>query len=511
MPAMKQKLILSIIFGSLLLIIGKSFALQEKKQTPARIKIIQADELRFERRAGRDIRRLVGNVVLEHEEVRMYCDSANMTEIENSFEAFSNVKVNSGDTLFLYGDYLKYNGNIRLAEIFYNVRLLDDKTTLTTNQLNYNRNTGIAYYEQSGKVVDKQNELTSLRGYYMTSEKRVHFRKDVVLINPEYVMNSDTLVYHTKTGVANFFGPTTIEADETYIYCENGWYDTQNDKSQFNKNANIKNGEHDIRGDSLYYDRSIEAAKAFENVVIVDTVQNIILRGNYAEYYKNLGHTFITKTPLAIFIDKNDSLYLHSDTIRAIFNEDQEIELIKSYNKVKFYKSDLQGMCDSLIYKMNDSLIVMYREPILWTGENQLSADSVHVKTNGETIETLTLYQSAFIVNRSDSLQFNQVRGRTMTGYFNEGELDYIIVSGNAETIYYVKEEDGNLIGINKAVGSRMRIELEDNNIKKIFYFEKPDGTMFPEADLAEPERILRGFNWFEDKRPKEWTDIFKK
>lgn len=499
-------LVVVFILGS---VIAAAALQPEKNQQPTRVKIIQADQLRFERRFGQDIRRLIGNVILEHDGVLMYCDSAHMQEASNSFEAFSRVKINSGDTLFLHGNHLRYNGNTRVAEIYQNVRLVDDNLVLTTEQLNYNRNTGIAYYERNGTITDPDNTLTSRSGYYMTGEKRAHFRKDVVLVNPEYVMRSDTLVYHTETQVSLFFGPTTIEAGETFIYCENGWYDTKNDYARFSRNAYIINGEHNIRGDSLYYERPSESAKAFNNVVIVDTTQNVVLKGHYGEYYKHRGYTFMTNMPVAIFIENTDSLYLHADTIRAVFTSEQEIEQVKAYYKVKFFRDDLQGACDSLIYKMSDSLIVMYRYPVIWTGENQLTADSIHIKTDGETVRTMTLFNSAFMVNRSDSMQFNQVKGRNMTGYFNNGKLDYIVVSGNAQTIYYVKEEDGFLIGINQAEASRMRIEVEGNRIRRIFYFESPGGTMFPEKEMPAERRKLPGFNWMETKRPKTWTDIF--
>lgn len=484
-------------------------AIPVQTQQPARVKIIKADQLRFERRSGQDIRRLIGDVVLEHDGVLMYCDSAHMQEASNSFEAFSRVRINSGDTLFLYGNYLRYNGNTRIAEIFYNVRLVDDNLVLTTEQLNYNRNTGIAYYERDGKITDPDNTLTSRSGYYMTEEKRSHFRKDVVLVNPDYVMRSDTLVYHTETQVSMFFGPTTIEAEETFIYCENGWYDTKNDNARFSRNAYIVSGEHNISGDSLYYERPNESARAFNNVVIVDTAQNVVLRGNYGEYYKFLGYTFMTDKPEAIFISDADSLFFHADTIRAVFTQDQEIETVKAYYKVRYFREDLQGACDSLIYKMSDSLIVMYRNPVIWTGENQLTADSIHIRTDGEAVKYMTLFNSAFMVNRSDSLQFNQVKGRNMTGYFNDGRLDYIVVTGNAQTIYYVKEEDGNLIGINQAEASRMRIELEENKIRRIYYFESPGGTMFPEKELTATQRNLQGFNWLDLIRPKSREDIF--
>jgi lipopolysaccharide export system protein LptA len=506
---MKRLFQIILCLAGFLLFIAATPVEDANKKQPTRVKIIQADELRFERRFGQDIRRLLGNVILEHDEVLMYCDSAHMQEGQNKFEAYSRVKINSGDTLFLYGDYLRYNGNTRLAEVFYNVRLIEDDLELTTQQLNYDRNTGIAYYPRDGRLVDKDNVLTSRSGYYMTEEKKAHFRKDVVLVNPDYIMHSDTLVYHTETQVSSFFGPTTIDADETFIYCENGWYDTKNDVAQFNMNAYIISGEHNIRGDSLYYDRKNESAKAFDNVVIVDTVQNVILKGDYSEYYKHLGYTFITDRPVAIFIENSDSLYLHADTILTTFDQDQEIDKVVAYYKAKFFREDLQGTSDSLIYKLSDSLIVMYRDPVIWTGESQLTADSIHIKTDGEKVETLTMFNTAFMINREDSLQFNQVKGRKMTGYFNDGRLDYIVVMGNSETLYYVKEEDGNLIGINKAVASRMRIELEDNKIRRIFYFEQPEGTMFPDKDLPASQRVLPGFNWMDAKRPKVWTDIF--
>lgn len=498
-----------VLLFSLIALAG--MAQQNDAQQSARVKIIQADELRFERRAGQDIRRLIGNVILEHDEVLMYCDSAHMHEARNSFEAFSRVKINSGDTLFLYGQYLRYNGNTRLAEMFRSVRMVDENMVLTTEQLNYNRNTGIAYYERDGKIVDEENVLTSRSGYYMTEEKRAHFRENVVLVNPEYVMRSDTLVYHTETKVSSFFGPTEIDADETFIYCENGWYDTQNDLAQFNENARITSGEHIITGDSLFYNRNIEFAKAFQNVVMIDTVQNVVLKGHYAEYFKKDGYSFITDMPLAIFIENSDSLYLHADTIFTTFNKDQEIELVKAYYKVKYFKEDLQGACDSLVYKMNDSLIVMYYNPVIWTGENQLTADSIHVKTDGESIETLTLFNTAFMVNRSGDLQYNQVKGRRMKGFFKGGNLDFINVNGNAQTIYYVKEEDGYLIGINQALASRMRIEIEESEIRRIFYFEKPEGVLFPDKELPPAQRTLQGFVWLDDIRPRTWRDIFSR
>ncbi|MDP2423845.1 MAG: OstA-like protein [Bacteroidales bacterium] len=480
-------------------------------QQTMRIRIVDANELRFDRRLGSEIKRLLGNVILEHEGALMYCDSAYLYENTNSFDAFNRVRIKSGDTLNLYGDRLTYNGNTRIAEVINNVKLIDRETTLTTPILLYDRNTGIAFYEQGGVIIDGNNKLTSHTGYYMTNEKRIHFRKNVVLLNPEYVMNSDTLVYLTTNRVSYFHGPSTIKAENTFIYCQNGWYDTRNDKAQFKKDAYIVSGEHTLRGDSLFYDRINEIGKGFDNVQITDTVQNILLAGNYGEYYKQKGYTFITQKSMAVFVEGSDSLYMHADTIRAYFDSAQNVKHVKAYSKAKFYRDDLQGMCDSLVYNVADSIIEMHRKPVIWTGENQLTADTIHIKTTGESVEWLTLSGSSFIINRDDSTSFNQVKGRNMTGYFVDNKLNNIRVQGNAQTIYYVREDDGSLLGINKAISSNMRIELKNNKIVKIFYFEKPVASITPEDEMPAMQRLLGNFNWQEALRPKEWRDIFKR
>ncbi len=473
--------------------------------------MVNADELRFARQMGNDTKRLLGNVILDHEGALMYCDSAHLYESTNSFDAFSRVRIKSGDTLNLYGNRMIYNGNTRIAEVTGSVKLVDRQTTLTTPTLLYDRNTGIAYYELGGLIIDGSNKLTSRTGYYMTNERRIHFRREVVLENPEYVMNSDTLVYYTISRVAYFHGPSTIKAQKTYIYCENGWYDTNKDKAQFNKKAYIVSGEHILRGDSLFYDRVNDLGKAFENVHINDTVQNILLTGNYGEYHKTLGYTFITSRPMAVFVQDNDSLYMHADTIKAYFDSTQNVKHIKAFNLVKYFRHDLQGTCDSLVYNLADSIIEMHRKPVIWTGENQLSADTVYIKTNGKKIEWLALKNAAFIINREDTASFNQVKGRNMTGFFEDNKLRSIIVKGNAETIYFVRESDNSLVGINKALSSSMRIELENNKIQKIFYFSKPVASLTPEDEMPETQRYLSNFKWLATLRPLAWSDIFKR
>lgn len=470
----------------------------------------QADNLR-NHEFDKGIRVLVGNVIFNHEGALLYCDSAYFYTVENKIEAFSNVRIKVSDTLNIYGKKLRYDGNTKIAEIFENVKLVDDQTTLTTNYLNYDRNTSIASYIDKGKIVNKDNVLTSKLGYYYTSKKQFFFKKDVLLVNPKYTMESDTLLYNTKSEIAFFLGPTDIISKENKIYCENGWYNTKSDKSQFSKNSWMQTENQYLKGDSMYYDRKNKFGKAYNNVVLIDTAKNVILQGNYIENDEVLKKSMITDSALAIFVDNNDTLYLHADTLRATYDSSDQIKLVRAYQKVKFYRFDIQGMCDSLSFFMIDSLISMYHSPVLWTDNNQLTADTIHLLTGKNTMKELFLNANAFIISLSDTGQYNQVKGKNMHGFFAENQLYKVDVKGNSETIYYLKEDNSDdLIGINKAVSSDLLLFINKKQFETITFITSPEGVLYPVNELPVAERILKNFKWLDNKRPKEKFDVFK-
>jgi lipopolysaccharide export system protein LptA len=259
----------------------------------------------------------------------------------------------------------------------------------------------------------------------------------------------------------------------------------------------------------MYYERKPGYGQVFKNAVLVDTLKDIILKGNYGELHRNKGFAFMTKRALAVVIDKKDSLFLHSDTIRATFDSAQNIKNIFFYYKAKFYRHDLQGMSDSMTYHGFDSTITMYKEPVIWSDKNQLTADSITLTILNGQIDSLVLYSSAFVASEDDTNKFNQVKGRDLVGYIKNSELYKIRVFGNAETIYYVREEDRSLIGINKAISSDMLIFLENKEIKSITYIDRPVATLYPEKDISPFDLKLKGFKWMPNKRPLTKSDIF--
>ncbi len=499
--------VIYILLVSLLLI--PTFLFSQKS---TKVKLVKANDLKYDKRLGKKVQRLIGNVILKQDSTLLFCDSAYLYELTNSFKGFGNVHIKASDSLNIFSDLLDYDGNTKIAELHHNVRLEESRATLYTEHLWYNRQDKIAYYLTGGKIIDSSNQLTSKKGYYYTETREAFFKDSVVLINERYTMESDTMKYQTETEISFFYGPTTIISDENYIYCENGWYDTKNDKSLFKKNAYIITEEQKLSGDSLYYNRQLDYGQAYGNVSLTDTVQDIIIQGQYGEFEKRDGFAFVTDSAVAVLIDKNDSLFLHSDTLWILFDSAQNVEYMLGYYHSKFFRSDMQGMCDSLVYSFRDSTIFLYKSPVLWSDKNQLSADSVHIAMSNNQIDTLALINSCFIISMDDTIRkntFNQIKGKVMVGYFKDNELVKISVFGNAESVFYVREENGDLIGINKTISSDMNIYLSENEVQSITPIRNVDAHMYPESEAPEEDKQMKGFKWIEDKRPRKKEDIF--
>jgi len=455
--------------------------------------------------------RILGNVVMNHDSAFLYCDSAYVNETENRVIAYGNVRIKLSDTLSLYSDSLRYNGNTKIANAYSNVKLIDNQTTLTTDTLIYNRNIRIAQYDYWGKIVNDKNVLVSHHGYYYTDKKEFFFKDKVIMINPDYNMYSDTLMYNTVTETSYFFGPSHIISKDKKdsIYCENGWYNTRFDFARFRKRARIYHESTYLTGDSMYYERRNGFGQVFLKALMIDTVQNIVLMGNYGELQRKRGFAFMTDSAVSVLIDKKDSLFMHADTVRATFDAAQNIKNVFCFYKVKFFRHDLQGMCDSMVYFSRDSSMTMYHDPVVWSELNQLSADSIKLTMRNGMADSLKLYSSAFIISKDDTGSFNQIKGRNVLAKFRNNELYKINVLGNAQTIYYAREEDKSLIGIDMAVSSEMLVFLDKNHLKSITYIDNPDAHLYPEKTVPQNERKLKNFKWEEKRRPLEKKDIF--
>jgi hypothetical protein len=411
----------------------------------------------------------------------------------------------------LYGHFLKYDGNTRIAVLDSNVVLNDNRATLYTDHLLYDRNVNIAFYNTGGRIVDEDNVLTSITGRYYTDTDDFFFRDSVVVTTPDYTMYSDTLRYNTESEIVYIYGPTNIYGENEHLFSEEGWYDTQNDLSELYKNNIIYYNAQILKADTIFYNDGKGYGKAIGNIWMKDTAQKVIMEGSFSEFFRKHHYSYVTDNARAILIDEADSLFMHADTFRLVLDSAENARLLLAYHHIKFYKEDMQGMCDSLIYRVEDSVISMRTDPVLWTQSNQLSADSILMFVTDNRIDSMALYNMAFIISKDKLGTFDQIKGKEMRGYFKENQLYRINVMGNAETIYFVREDDGAMIGINKLVSSNMAIVMEDKKVVKIIYYSRPEGKMYPEEDLGKEQRIIKGFNWQDEERPGSKEEIFIK
>jgi len=458
---------------------------------------------------------LVENVRLYHDGAYMYCDSAYFYEAANTFEAFSNIRVEQGDTLFLYGDYLHYDGNTRLIMVRKNVRLEHVKdssiVTLFTDSLDFDRMINIGYYFEGGMLVDAENELTSFWGQYEPDISLATFRDSVKLVNPRFVLYSDTLKYDTETRIATILGPSTIFSDSGTIFSSRGWYNTQTDEALLLDRSIVTNkeGNRILTGDSIAYNKAGGYGEVFRNMYLQDTLKKVILRGHYGYYDEKIEYAMATDSAWCIEYSQGDSLFLHADTLKLV--SDSVYREIKAYYGVRFYRSDIQGVCDSMQFNTKDSVLYLYKEPVLWNENQQLYGDTIEVFMNDSTIDMVHMKKYCFVIEQKDSIHYNQVKGRDLKAYFEEGEIYYIIVEGNAESIFYPEEKDLTMIGLNQTESSFLSMNLKNRKIEKIKLWPKAIGKMTPVADIVPEQTKLKDFQWFDYLRPLNKDDIFRK
>lgn len=495
-----------LIFLILVFPILSAFGQEEKKVK--KIELRNAEVLEYDEALGHKARRLIGKVIFEHEGALMYCDSAYLYE-NNSMDAFSDVFINKGDSIKMWCDELNYNGNTEFAKAKRNVILKDNEMTLTSQKLDYNMKTEQAWYNTGGKIVDKENTLTSRIGYYYSQFEELFFKDSVKLVNKQYDLDCDTLRYNTKTEVAFFLGPTKIVSDENTVLCNFGWYDTELDISQFSNQATVLSSDQSITGDSLYYNKKFGYGLAIGNVTVADTSQNIILVGERAKYYEVGDMVLLTDSALMIQDMGADSLFLHADTLLSIVDTIIDRRILFAFHHAKFFKPDMRGKCDSLVYSYADSTIRLYRDPILWSDENQLTADSMWIQNRFGKIDKLYMKENSMIISEEDSAMYNQIKGRYMTGHFKEQKLYRVYVEANGETIYFGSEEGQKPENVNQAKASNLMIYIKENKVRDITFLNQPDATLYPIEKINLSDMKLEGFNWRVSERPENVEDVF--
>lgn len=369
--------------------------------------------------------------------------------------------------------------------------------------MTYDRVGHLATYPNHGTTTRNDKKLVSKKGYYRDDIKVLYFRKDVVGTMPDYKIVSDTLVYDTENEMMYFYGPTNIYNKENTLIGNYGWYNTETEFAYLDRRATLKNEEQSMTADTMFYNRKTGYAKALSDVVIVDTTNKATLKGEYAELWEKLGKCMITDSLRAYYYEEVDTLFATADSMYVYFDTiSNDVQRINAFYNVRFFRNDVQGKCDSLQYIIPDSMVYMRTEPVIWAEDSQISGDLIDIKVKGQAIENLVMHPNAFVIQQDSIKGFNQVKGKEITIYFKNKDIDNMYNKGNAETIYWLRDDDGSLIGINISKSDEMDIKIKDREMSKIKHYNNIKETLYPEKQLKDDIEYLKGFLWQEDKKP---------
>ncbi|MFT4697868.1 MAG: lipopolysaccharide export system protein LptA [Flavobacteriaceae bacterium] len=455
-----------------------------------------------------------GQVYIVHEGIEMWCDQAYVYTKDNFVKAYGSVKIIQEDTITMTSKYAEYNGNTKFAFASGDVLFKEPKTTLQTDTLYFDRVKQQAFYRTGGTVIDTASVLTSRIGRYFAETKKYQFLSNVEIKNPDYTVHSEQLDFYSETGGAYLYGKSTIVNENSTIYCERGYYDTRENTGYFVKNSRVDYNNRILYGDSIYFDRDKNFASATNNIKVLDTLNNSIIKGHYAEVFRDKDSVFITKRALAITVRDNDSIYIHADTLQVTGKPEHRI--IKGFYRARMFKQGLpgeeptSGKCDSIFLNQKEGITKLLRNPVLWSGENQMTGDTIHILSNivTEKLDTLKVFNKAFLVQK-DSSGYNQVKGERLIGLFTNNELDTVNVVKNAQVVFYSRDDKEELVGINYTVSSSIQMYLEEQQITGIRFIKEADGKLHPPSVYPEDQRLLPGFIWRGEERLHKVSDLF--
>jgi len=488
---------------------------------------------------------LAGKVKVQQDKVIFYADSAVLNRQLNILEAFGNVHINDADSIHTYAQYLRYLGKEKKAFLQKKVRLTDGKGVLTTEELEYDATVKIGTYLKGGKLVNKKSTLTSQEGYYYGDTRDVIFKRKVVMIDPENKITGDTLQYNTGTEIATFTSPTVVYniKDKRTIKTREGFYDMKNKKAELYKRSVIEDSSAVFTADEMAFDDSTGLGEFRGNAVYrsKDTAQGFDMIANNIRTNKKSNSMVATQKPLLLIKQGLDTIYISADTLYSaklsdltktrvvpfirdqnskdsLMNkatlpnkdaEDSSDKFFEAYYNVKVFSDSLQAVGDSLFYSLKDSVFRLFKKPIVWAQENQISGDTIYLYIQNKKPERLYVFENSMAINKLDSSDyFNQLRGTTLNALFVDGKINTMRAKGNAENVYYAIDEDKSFIGVNKSTADIIDVFFDDSKPQKVVFLRNLDGTTYPMRSTNHDELKIRGFKWHDTIRPKSKYEL---
>lgn len=506
------------------------------------IRLIHSDSLCYREGEYTNAKRLVGSVVLKHENALLFCDSAYLWEEENSIEAYGRVRMIQGDSIMASGGRMSYDGNTRLARLSDDVRIIHrtyTTTILAADSMVYDRARGVAHYDEGGVIRDDVNTLRSVWGEYTPSSNQSVFRHNVHLIHPNFTLSSDTLYYNTSSHVAKMEGPTNIEYEnETHIFTTRGWYNTETEQSMLlNRSIVTHLTGQTMTGDTIFYDKRNKFGRLYGQMHLTDSTQHKTLYGNYGEMWEKDKHGWATRK--ALIVDWADSarwIYVHADTLEtedipyrrcvATVRDsltadslhpvgstdttwiDTVTNRVQAHRHVRIWREEVQAVCDSLSWVGGDSTLLLYIDPICWNKDQQVSADTLRIRIRGGEVDRVWAKNNALAIRHEIRDYYNQCAGKEIIAYLRDDTIRQVDINGNAMTVFFPKEDDGSYVGMNTTQSNFIKVYLVAQEVDHLVFTNETQGLLYPMHKIEEDKSRVPGFFLAPKERPKRPGDV---
>lgn len=494
---------------------------------------------------GTELQILAGTVKVRQGTTYFYCDSLVVNTNTRILEAFGRVHINDSDTAHVYSNYLRYLLNERKAFLTGNVKLTDGHGTLTTNNLEYDVATKVGTYRNGGRVVNKKSVLTSDEGVYYADIRDVYFKKNVKLKDPSYSLQTDSMIYNTETQTARFITETfMIDSSGRTIQTREGYYDLREGRAEFTQRTRIQDKSMVVLGDQIANDDKSGIVQIRGNGVLIDTAQGINILANEIFANKNTGAYLATKKPLMIIRQEKDSIYIAADTLFSArltdlyktadttqkhtdstiaksskakasstpprVNNDSTNRYFEAFRNVRIFSDSVQAVSDSAFYSFKDSTFRLYDNPVVWSRKSQILGDTIYLFTKNKKADQIKVFENSFVINENEAGIYNQVKATRMDGYFKEGTIDTIGAQGNAETIYFIQDDDSAYTGVNQTTSDDMDVYFDKGSLQKVVFRRAVKGTLTPISQKDPSAARLERFQWLESRRPKTKYELFE-
>lgn len=498
------------------------------------IQIIQAASLRqITLNDSTVIETLSGKAIVKQGNTTLSGDSIILNKRLGIVEVFGNVHINDADTVNTYAQYLKYLGKEQIAYLFNKVKFSDGKAQLFTDELEYNIKTGIAEYQNGGKVINDKTILTSASALYYSDTKDAIFHNDVRLVDPKYNITADSLRYNTAFKNVYFISPTHINSKSGTIDTKSGTYNLRTGEALFFERTTFKDKTKFISGNKIAIDEKNNVIQIEDNGKFIDSVNRIIVIGNQI-LIDNKKNTFLaTRKPVMILYRDEDSTYIAADTLFSgkrikaknasttdtLEKQNKKSNLVSydsiqyfiGFHHVRIFNDSIQAVSDSLHYSTEDSSFKLFQHPVCWNGSTQITGDTMQLQTENQQAKKIKIFYNCMVVNKTKDGLFNQISGKTMNCFFKDGKIDYIITIGSpTESIYYPQDDDSAYIGMNKCSGDEQYILFSNETVAKIKYSNEVTGTLYPFNQIPPSLKFMKNFSWQEGRRPKNKLEIFE-